>query len=218
MIVISMDTRQLERALTQIGREQLPFSAAQAINNTLKDLQLEEQRDLRNAFVLRRPDWAMRSVKIVQFANKRTLSGTLAISPPGAPDRAGILAQHEQGRSGLKTPKDGRSVAIPVNVRRNKRDIVTKANRPRAMIEKGKAKGKVFVVRQGDRSHLPEGVYRRGGSAKRPKLTMMYALELRVRLPRTLRFYAIARKVVPERLARQFELALVAALKTARPK
>lgn len=106
--------------------KQAPYAISLGINNVMKLGQRREQEHLGQAFTLRRQQFIERTVKILAFANKRTLTGVVGIDPT-----RDLLAKFEEG--GRKTPRQGTALAVPVEVKRNKSDIVTKNMRIRAL-------------------------------------------------------------------------------------
>src|SRR5690606_21849287 len=114
------DVKDLTRGLSYLERQQIPFATSLALNETAKRAQGEQRKGMARHFTLRRKQWADRSVKIQPFSNKRTLAVTLKIDPPGG--KADIFSKFEDG--GTKTPKDGKRLAVPDEVRRSKVGVV----------------------------------------------------------------------------------------------
>lgn len=106
--------------------KQAPFATSLAINNVMKLGQQREQAHLGEAFTLRRQQFIERTVKILQFANKRTLTGVIGIDPT-----RDVLAKFED--QGVKRPTSGSALAVPISVKRGKTDIVVKNMRVRAL-------------------------------------------------------------------------------------
>jgi len=105
----------------------------------------------------------------------------------------------------VKTPQDGRSLAIPTSkVRRNKNEIITKANRPRALIAKGTA------FRRNDE------LLKKSGRGKRAKLVALFVFKRSVRLRPRLGMYDTAQRVIPDVWEKHALKAIAHALATAR--
>ena len=88
------------------------------------------------------------------------------------------LQRHTTG--GTKFPR-GRNIAIPAGVKRTKSGQISKANRPRALLNKPK----VFKTKTRAGQEL---IIRRKGR-KGKNLEVLYILEPRARIKRTFRFY-----------------------------
>jgi hypothetical protein len=119
--------------MIQRGERQIPFALQKAVNASMITAQQKQLKRMATVFTLRRPQFAKLSVKITKFAKKFDPVGEIAISPPGG--RADIFAKFEQG--GLKKPRDGHNLAIPIigsPVKRTKTSIVAVQNRPRILL------------------------------------------------------------------------------------
>jgi len=193
-------------SLAEAGR-QAAFALAQSLNRTMVDVQQADRNALQSQFTVRRRDWLEKSYKITKFAKKNDLIVRLAISPPGAPEKADILSKFQDG--GVKTPA-GKTVAVPVDVKRGAAGIITPAFRPRARVRSGKA----FVVKN---PSTGKGVIKeRVGRGKSARVIVDYGLTLKARIPKRLRFFETFRSVVKNSMSRNFQAALREALRTAR--
>lgn len=221
-IRIQVDVAPLTKRLTDLEQKQLPFALANAVSlvatgkvrgmSMAGSVQERERARLASAFTLRRPEFILREgVKVLDgFATKARPSITL-----GPSARADFLDKFEAG--GVKRPISGRSLAVPVDVKRNKRDIVTRANRPRALLAKT---GKFFIVRPGDASprarHLAPGIYQRLGHGGRANVRLLYALTPEVHVDARLHFVDTATAAVRARWGEAFALAMADAIRTAK--
>ena len=122
-LVIKVDADEALGYFDRVSR-QVPFATSRAINEALKSAQGIEQQHVLRSFTVRRPDFIIRTLKITQFADKRTLTGVLEVDPT-----RDMLAKFEEG--GRKTPISGSALAVPIAVRRNKSDIVLRSMRIR---------------------------------------------------------------------------------------
>jgi hypothetical protein len=224
MITVEIDLAPLTRRLSTLEKTQIPFAAAKALNAVGLDIQARERENLRRTFTLRRPEWAERAVKITHFAKKTELYTTVAIAPPG--DRGDILGKFETDTE--KRSRTGGLVAVPINARRNKRDIIVGKQRPKAFHfqhQGGRIIGAdgTFIVT------LPSGqqlILQRKGRTKRslrlgarqgPRpVVALYLLTPRVELRTPLHFVPTAREVVQRLFPPRWAEALAAALATAR--
>lgn len=194
-------------ALSDVVKRQIPFATSKMLNAVTIDVQEQERQGARSAFKVRRQTWLDRSFKITKFAKKNDLHTRLEISPPGDPTKADIISKFEDG--GTKTPT-GRSIAVPVDARRSKSDVITPANRPKALL----AKGKAFLIRS---QSTGKGVIKqRKGRGKRATEVVLYGLTKLARIPKRLSFFAIARATLKRQVNVRFEQALRDALRTAR--
>lgn len=208
MIDITVDYKDAVRFLTDFGEKQIPFAEAKAVNATGLDVQKAERAQIHSVFQLRRPEWADRSVKITHFAKKSEPWLTIGIHPPGGDQRADILAKFETDT--WKTSITGGRVAIPVNAKRNKADIVPRGQRPRAII----AAGKAFILKS--KNPNVQLIVRQVGRGKRRILETLYLLVQRVPLTPDLHFRDVAERTVNERWVPNFLKAFDDALRTAK--
>jgi hypothetical protein len=120
------------RAMNHLGKSQLPYATA----STLSSLAIGAQKDVRRAmpgiFDLTSKK-AQNSIRI-QKAKKSDWPHPYSI----VGSKAEFAALQETG--GVKRPKGGRMLAIPTRLSKPKGRPVTKARRPRAVIEKGTAR------------------------------------------------------------------------------
>lgn len=208
-ISMQMDFAKTERALGAYAR-QLPFATARAINATAKDFQRFQRMHMENVFTVRRKSFVRRAVKIKPFARKTSLEAIVSIDLPGG--RSDILAKFEVG--GRKTARDGGSVAVPIAVRKTKAGIVSRRQRPRSFNFR-----RVGRSWRGDRRTflIPRtGIFQRHGPRGASSIRLLYRFASGVNIPRTLRFVANARKVVPKVFPGHFRTALRDAIRTAR--
>jgi len=195
--------------LNKMAANQAPFATSKAINETAKDFQKVQTAHMRKEFIERNPVFINRAVKINPFANKRRLSATVQIEPPGGQRTADILAKFEEG--GTKRPREGRHLAIPIEARRTKRGIISRAERPRAFQFREIGKRIVGLKRT---FIIPGiGIFQRRGKGK---VRLLYAFERAVSIPPALDFVENATRVVRIMFRRHFRKAFQQALRTAR--
>lgn len=228
MITLDVDIAGCNDWLTDVGDRQLPFAASKMLNALALDVQAAERAHLRDIFTLRRPQWADRSIKITHFAKKTELWATVAVSPPGAPQKSDILGKFEDQTE--KTPaQGGRSIVIPTaDTKRTAGGIISRGMRPRALHfqraknSTGRGQYTVFV---GDRETVllqrPDGsglIVQKNGPHKAGTRdgTVLYVLRPSVRIRPELHFKAIGERVVLARTAERWDEAAALALSTAR--
>jgi hypothetical protein len=171
------------RCLADRQRKQIPFALKEVVNDVALKAQAAERAHVAEAFTNRRPDFLKcEAVKVVDgFFTKQRPSITL-----GPSDKADFLRKFEE--KSVKTPSTLASsagpslLAIPVDARRNTKDIITAKNRPRALLNSKAAQttaagtGRVFIVRPAQASgvgpYLAPDVYQRRQST----LKMLFKL------------------------------------------
>jgi hypothetical protein len=224
---ITVDANDVLANLKSIREDQVPFALSKAINDTALQFQRVELAHIHQAFTLRRPSWIDQSVRITHFAKKTEPWATIGIHPPGGDQRADILGKFEDQTQ--KTASAGGSLAIPIDVKRNKFDIVTKGQRPRAFqFEKERTntstgitiyrgKSRTFMVKFGDGRGW---IFKRVGAGAHGSLfegtQVLYALKPEVAIHANLDFESNAVAVVEGAWHANFEAAYEAALATAR--
>lgn len=181
--------------------KQVTFALAQTLTAVVKEAQTEVIRDIEGTFTVRnnwdKPSNAM-GIKALP-ATKTDVSAALVT-------RADWLIPHEQGED--KVP-DGKFLAVPGrNVRRTKRDIVQRSQRPKAL------RGKRDVV-------LPlkgggMGLFQRKGRGSNSRLVFLYALAKRARIRKQATVIEPTLKVVEKKFDKIFYEKLKQAIRTAR--
>lgn len=216
MLDITVDLKSLTRELDDLQQRQIPFATAKALSALALDVQQAERARLRDVFTLRREQWADHSIKITHFAKKAEPWATIAISPPGGASRADILGKFETDTE--KRPFKGTHVAIPIEAKRNKRDIITRANRPGALHLRQVGKRiigdkRTFLVKTRGGQEL---ILQRTGRGKRSGVRALYLLVERVTITPDLEYYVTAERVVGKNWERRWDDAIALALATAR--
>jgi hypothetical protein len=181
-IQIQVDDRVVRRALGEM-QKQAPFAISLATNNVTKDAQKAEQEQQESVFTLRQPAFLKREgAKISKFSTKTDPTAILQVT-----EKAGFLVKFEEGEA--KRPTDGRAIAIPVAVRRSKRDIIPKSQRPPALYaSKSAAAGRVFS--KGGK------LLQRLGRGAASTLRVLYIWKSSAKTPRILKFAETANKAV----------------------
>ena len=176
-----------------------------ALNRTAEESQAEVRKGLRQRFTVRRPLYLDRLVKIENRDRASATKPSVRFGIQG--DRADLLTKFEAG--GTKLPS-GRTLAVPVAARTNKAGIVQRNQRPRAILDSGKA----FVVRS---KVTGTGVIKtRRGRGKNALEVVLYGLTRKARLQPRLRFVSTVTTTVGARFAPNFAGFFAFALRTAR--
>lgn len=210
---ITLDVKGVIGELTSLQQQQLPFAKSLAINKLGEAFQQAERTRLASIFTLRRQDFVFKQ-------GVKRLSGIATKSNPtviyGMDRKADFLAKFEQDTT--KLPTKGQFIAIPVAARKNKRDIVTTPNRPRALLQRfgaRKGAGQVFVVEKAG-GKIGPGIYQKTGRQGKGALKALFILKPRVSITPDLSFVDTAKRVAQEQWPSIFDAALQQAIRTAR--
>jgi hypothetical protein len=201
-IQITVDDQDVRKLLK--GMEtQSPFALSLAINNVAKDAQTGIQSGFEKRFTLRRPAFIKREgAKITKFAKKADAQAIIAVT-----EKAGFLGKFEDG--GTKSPQSGKAIAIPLNVRRNKSDIIPVSQRPPALYaSKGAAAGRIF-----SKAGL---LIQKVGRGARAVTRVLYVWKSSVRVPALLQFKATANEAVDKNWSKRAVEAVDRAISTAK--
>lgn len=240
---ITSDVERLTAELGQMGLRQVPYALSRTINAMLLNIQDVQRAEQRKAFVIRRPTFIERLVKIGRgdFATKDRLVGRVGYQG----ERSDLLAKFEAG--GPKRSPSGAPIWTPLEAQRSKADVITKGNRPKGLrlrLTSSKAGVKVykgdrrtFMIRQADGSGLVLqrlGRRARGRRARRAQAqaamragfrydegtrTLFVYLRRPPQLPASLGFLERAQRVLDTSFALTFREELDAALfSSARPR
>jgi len=162
--------------------KQLNYGTAVGLTKTAKEGQTAVVGALKGTFILRGSWWQQSNRFGIRI--KPATPGSLQSEVRTAAD---WLEPHETGRD--KTARSGR-VAVPTDqVRRNKRQIIPQAQRPRGL------KGKAFLIQTRKGPVLAQRI-RRG---PRKGLVVLYGLESHVKIRKQSTFYEPIDKVVRRR-------------------
>lgn len=175
MISISANFKEMNTFIGSIPK-QLNYGASVGLNNLATHMRDSELAGAKNSLTLRGRWYEPRSRFgfNVQFAKKNDLNAAVYT-------RADWLVLHAEG--GIKTGR-GR-IAIPTaEVKRSKRDMITRANRPRNV------KGSFLI-----HTHKGDAIAVRKGRGKRSRLVILYWLEKQAKIKKVYDFYEIGKKV-----------------------
>jgi hypothetical protein len=186
MIEVQIDQKALGDALRAIGLvgPKARYAASLGINRTLNEAQDAIRAGITERFTLRRKDFILRTIYRKpgeDWATKDNLRGAVRVNP-----EQNFLAKFEEG--GLKTPRSGRALAVPVDVRRNKADIIPRNQSVRALL----ASGKAFI-------HNNLVLQRTGSKARGFGLTLLYIFKPSVHLNVPLKFVETGIKTIQDR-------------------
>lgn len=181
MINVSSNAKSISSTLKGI-QKQINYGISVGLNNVAEQIRNSELKSAQNTFTLRGTWWKPRNRFgfNVLPAKKTNLKAEVYT-------RADWLVMHAFG--GIKIPK-GSNIALPTeDVKRSKRDIITKANRPKNVkgafkvtFKSGEAKGKSAIAKM-------------SGRGKNRRLVILYWLEKRTKIKKEFDFYEIGKKV-----------------------
>ncbi|MEO8647760.1 MAG: hypothetical protein ABI539_01200 [Acidobacteriota bacterium] len=197
MIDLSAKVTQRPPSADKIVRN-INFGLATGLTKTAKEGQSAVLGSLKGTFTLR-GSWSSPSNKFgikIKPAKRDDLTAEVRTN-------ADWLLLHEEG--GLKRPS-GHRLAIPTeNVRRNKRLIIPKAQRPAAL--RGK---RTFII------HTSRGdvLFQRKFRGKRSMIVALFNLEPQAKIKKQSTFYEPIGKVVKRRLAKNLDAGIRNALAT----
>lgn len=196
-VYVKTNAGELVRYLRELEQREIPFAMSVALNRTAVRIRDRVRAELPRRYTIRKPGvlrgWQVRASSKRQWPRLRAVVGS----------RDYFWTLHATG--GIKRPARG-SVAIPTRaVRRTKRGAIGKAQRPGALIAKGRA-----------RVDQDAGAIRATKTTKRRPLSLLYLLRRQVRIPKTLPLEEIAREEVARRLPREFRRAMSEAIKSSR--
>lgn len=190
---IETNSKDIQSYIDSAGK-QLPFALSKAINSTADKIREATLKGASEVLTLRGTWWKPRT-KFgfnVKPSTKRNLIAEIYT-------KADWLAQHEDG--GIKTAKG--MIAIPtIDVKRNKKDIITKSNRPRAV------KGAFKVTSKNGNEFIAKRV--------RGKLVVLYWLEKQAKIEGVYKFHDIAKQTFSDNFVKDFSDAVDYALRTAK--
>lgn len=173
---IKVDFREVERMLATM-KAQTPYVLQRSINDTMIDSQTMVVDNIQQRFIVRRAAFVKRSIKMIKFAKKNSLSATLGIAGMGGNDTSDILGKFETGKD--KTAHSSVHVAVPtIVVRPNENKIVSKGKRPRNL-------PRAFRIHSKSGDDL---ILRRKGKGKRSKTEVAYVLKTSVPIDDRLHF------------------------------
>ncbi len=217
-VTVESNFLQLKALLDGTAR-QIPFALKVAINDTAKDFQKVQTRQIMKVFTIRRATFAKRAVKIKPFATKQNLEAKVSIDPPGGQARADIFAKFET--PSIKTPREGQHLAIPSDVprylrRTRSRPSPLKTLKLRRVGRTIRGERRTFVIpgvgvfqRTGRR--LKRRIRRRVRAVGN-KLRLLFKFARRARIDDRLQFVDTAKKVVkdtfPGHMHKSFEHAM----------
>lgn len=222
MIGINVDVSQFTAGMSEMEERQVPFAIKNALNAVGLDVQVAERQRLRDVFTIRRPAYADRAIKIT-FATKQEPYTTVAIQPPGG--GSDIFGKFEDQTE--KLPLGSHGVAVPIDARRNKADIIVKGQRPKDYHlhrEGARIVGDngTYIVKLSDgrelllqRKDLGKRAAKKQGRGTNERATLLYIFVPRVRIHPNLQFVPSAEQIVDRMWVQRWGEAFTQAMSTA---
>jgi hypothetical protein len=217
-IRVDADFSALTADLKRLQRDQLPFATARALTLTAQDIQSAVKDKMPGEFVLRR-QWTVQGIRI-----KPALKSAWPNQSAVVFSRDPFMNLQETGGTktsiGRRVFDYGPYLAIPLDARRSKSDVVQKKDWPKNLINPfiltARDGRKYLAVRElaGNKGRVRSiGRTAKGGTWSGTKL--MYVLVTREILKPRLNLVAIGQKVAAERFSINFNNAMAKALATA---
>lgn len=171
--------KETENYLKALASGDLRFGVAKGLTSLANGIRDKVKQELPQRFTLRTSWWSRGPYAIkTQMANKQTLTASVFTDAPW-------MEMQEEG--GTKIPTKSKRLAIPMEaVKRTKRDLVSKNQKPRAL-------AKAFII------HTKSGhdfMAVRIGRGKRSVMKLMWLLEKKATIKKRFGFHETAQKVI----------------------
>lgn len=209
MIEFQIDTSQVSKHFQYLAFDQMPFAMARALTRLAQDAQTEVRRGLPQRFTIRNK-FVQGGIRITS-ANKRKLESSVY-------SKDDFMGRQEEG--GSKRAK-GQNLAIPASSRGTTH--VRKGKNASGVIDRSLKPGKLTDKKLYFKGTVGNiyGIWKRTGQADgkgwpRPHLNLMYTLTPISRVKPRFNFESTVRRTARDRMARQMELAMAEALRSAR--
>lgn len=196
---VETNLRQLNRALTDLQRNELPFVAAQALTRGAARSVKKVRRELPKRYSIRKRGllrgWQSRAAKKQHYPRLEAWVGS----------KDELWVDHEFGK--VRRARRGRSIAVPTRImhkRRTKGGRIRAPWRPRTLFEKQKA----FKTKQAGGSRQ---IRLRRAQFKR--LRIAYHMVPRVRIPKTLGARELVQREAQRTWQRQFPVLMARAVR-----
>ena len=199
---ITSNIKSVKRFMKNIP-SQLDYGVALGLNKTAEQMRESEISAAKNTFTIRGSWWQpkTRFGFNVNYAKKNSLTAEVYT-------RANWLDLHVTG--GIKTPK-GSNLALPSSdVKRNKKDMITRANRPKNI----RGAFKINVTTKTGK-HMT-AIAKKVGRGKNKKIVVMYWLEKNAQIKKEYDFFEIGKKVFDRNVKKYIGSGIAQAFRTAK--
>lgn len=201
-ITITTDVVKLSGKLTNLATKQIPFATQEAINRMAYGAQKQVQQELSSHFTIRR-QWVSKGIQ-VNKASKATWPNVMA--EVGTKDE--FMKRQELG--GMKTPRKGGTVAVPVAARPQKTVVTPQSKWPGRL--RSSRRQKFFAIKSKAGNRL---IMQRVGKGP-AGLKVFYMLKKDVNVPKRWNFVQTVEQRVAGNWDKEFGRALAYALATAK--
>jgi hypothetical protein len=200
----------VQRYMEALRQNQLPFAMAKALTKTAQDVQAKVIAGLPSQFTLR-TKWYQPNTPYgfkIEKATKTNLSAKVYTKAPWMQlQETGGVKQVPGKRLAIPfLEKQGSRPGIAFGVKRTKRDLIMKSQKPQAL------GSKAFILK-GKKGDL---LAMRTGRGKRSILRILYALEPKANIKARLYFAETGQQVVDQKWRPNFEEAIAYALRTSK--
>lgn len=203
--------KDVERYYEALEKRELPFAMAKGLTKTVQDVQGKIISTLPGKFTLRTGWWKPNTPYgfRIQKATKATLTAKVYTRAPWMQmQETGGVKQVAGKRLAIPfTQRSGSRPGVEFGVKRTKRDLVMKSQRPQAL------GSKAFTIKG---KHGGDLLATRTGRGKRSVLRILYGLEPKANIKARLHMAETAEQVVASGWRRNFEEAIDYALKTSK--
>jgi hypothetical protein len=216
-VKVHFDLAPLKAQMNFLQREQVPFAAAGGLTDTAFDAKAGVVAEMPSRFTIRRP-WITQGVRVIP-ATKQKLEATVYDKDP-------FMGLQETGGTKASIHKRvfdyGDFLAIPLDARRSKSDVVAKQDWPQNLVDPfiltakdGRKYLAVHAITSGKSGAV--NVSRARGKQKRATGTrLMYVLVPKVEMQARFNFGPTAIRVAAERWPINFAARLAQGIATAR--
>lgn len=200
MIDAKINTANATRYLNNIAAKQLPYAAANALNNTAFAVLYDEQNAL-DKYLDRPTPFTKRGYEVVKANRNRLIASVRARQLQGA-----YLKYQVDG--GRRPPKK-KAIVVPDKGLRNQY-----GNMPKGTIKALMRQKSIFSTKPG--AKIKGGIYERYKAGGRNRLRFLVAYEPKADYSKRLPFESVAKVTVGKVFKPEFEKQLVRALSTAK--
>lgn len=193
-IIVKDNIRDFTRSLSDIQKKQIPFATSRALNDSAVAAQTAIVQGITNKFDNKKRWWLKQQptgIKVL-FSNKAKLRSAIFTN---------VYFAKRQEEGGLKTPKNGKNIAVPTI------KVIRKYRTSHGAKEIMADNKKVFATQK--------GIFKRTGKTRYP-IQLLWSLSPATLTKPRFAFYETCRTTVSKNFNRLFSERLKQALATAR--
>jgi len=199
--------------LRDLIQQQMPFAVSKAVNAVTYEARDALERHTTKAFTIRRP-WAAQGYRVIASKKSQTpITATLYLD-----ETRDFLSKFQAG--GQKVSRTGAKLAVPVEARRGKRDLVPSRLLIRNLkLRKHTTKDGKIQLKGEQRTFVIKGkantlIAQRTG--KSGTYTVLYVFKRSVPIPASLKFFETAERAIAQFWEEKLSESLAEAIRTAR--